>query len=293
MILLNELFGISKQTFDKEWTVCLNNDIKEDVCSLVDTNETSDRKERLLEHISWCKTVGSKRRFRAIDTDKCLQFIRLKGYSDRWLFLGTFYCKGVLSNPNGDKVYDLEKSQLYEKFAERLVVKYEKSTGDKQAKLSWNRYNSVEVIELLPDIYSKTVNPFPGYDSVRLDFSEMVRIFKTPYENWREALSVINGIYVIADRSNGKLYVGSTYGHDGVWQRWMSYVETNGHGGDVDLKPLVDKNERYALDNFQFTLVEYFFNIKKGKNDKVIIERESFWKEALLTRINEYGYNLN
>ena len=292
MILLNDLLCITQEQFKREWTVCLNNDISEDVCSLIDSNETNARKERLLEHISWCKKSGSNSRFRAINTDKCLQFLRIKGFSDRWLFLGAFDRKGETSFPDGHIVYDLEKNIIFDKYAERLVVKYVKTSGDKQAKLSWNRFTGMEVIGILPDIYSKTVNPFPGYDNIRLDFSEMVRIFKTPFENWKDALSVINGIYVIADRSNGKLYVGSTYGKDGVWQRWMSYVDTNGHGNDIDLKPLIDGNSNYAYDNFQFTLVEYFFNIKKGKNDSIIIEREKFWKEALLTR-TIYGYNHN
>lgn len=291
MIVLKDFFRITQEEY-LEWTVCLNHDIKEDICSLIDDNETSKRKKRLTEHISWCKTAGAKRRFRAINTEKSMHFLRIKGYSDRWLFLGVFNCMGTCFDSEGNEKYILERDSMFKEYAERLVVKYEKTQGDKQAVLGWNRFCSLEVLEILPTIYSKSNNPFPGYENITLDFSEMIRIFKTPYENWREALSIINGVYVISDQSNGKLYVGSTYGHDGVWQRWMSYVDTNGHGGNEDLKYLIDSNSDYAIKNFRFTLVEYFFNIKKGKNDKVIIERESFWKEALLTR-TEFGYNYN
>lgn len=290
MIPLKDFFNITETDFKRNWTACLNNDIKEDVCTLLDSNEKPERKARLEEHISWCRNAG-KSRFRVL-SDKSMHFLRVKGYSDRWLFLGAFDRVGTNVRPNGDEVYELKRSSDFDVYAERLVVKYTKTKGPKQAVLSWKKFCTVEVVELLPDIYSKTINPFPGYDDIKLDFTEMVRVFKTPYENWKEALSCINGIYVIADKSNGKLYVGSTYGHEGVWQRWMSYVETNGHGGDEDLKPLINNDPNYAINHFQFTLVEYFFNIKKGKNDKQIIKRESYWKETLLTR-QPWGYNHN
>ena len=96
MILLKDILSIPKEDFEKEWTVCLNNEISEDICSLIDDNETDARKARLLEHISWSKDAGGKRRFRVID-DKCLQFLRLKGFTDSWLFLGAFICKGEKS----------------------------------------------------------------------------------------------------------------------------------------------------------------------------------------------------
>lgn len=288
MILLDDFFKIANF---KEWTVCMNNDIKEDVCSLLDANETPERKKKLTDFISWKRNNNKTRNFRSIDTPKCLQFLRLKGFSDRWLFLGAFKQNGFYVDQNGNEIYNLERIPDFEMFSERLVVKYSKSSGDKQAKLSFKRYQRMEVLEILPDIFVKSYKSFPGYDNIRLSFSEMKRIFTTPYTNWKDALTVINGIYVIADKSNGKIYVGSTYGVDGVWQRWNSYVDTNGHGGDVELKALIDSDPNYALDNFQFSLVEYFFNIKKGKNDKIIIERESYWKEALLTR--SLGYNCN
>ena len=287
MILLNDLFGITQF---KEWTICLNNDVEEDICTLLDENETESRKQRLRNHIAHKKTRSQT--FRKIDTDKCLQFLRLKGYKDRWLFLGAFENKGSHMDREGIETYDLEMIDDYREYAERLIVKYTKTPGDKQAKLSEKRYLSMEVLEIVPDIYSRTYKPFQGYDRIRLSFTEMKRIFETPYLNWKEALSIVNGIYVITDKSNGKAYVGSTYGFEGVWQRWMKYVETNGHGGDTELKKLVENDPDYAIKYFQFSLVEFFFNIKKGKNNSIIIERENYWKEVLNTRILE-GYNKN
>lgn len=71
----------------------------------------------------------------------------------------------------------------------------------------------------------------------------------------------------------------------------MEHVSTNGHGGDKEPIPLVGSDSSYAFKYFRFTLIEHFFNIKKGNNDSIIIEREKYWKEALLTR--KHGYNRN
>ena len=45
----------------------------------------------------------------------------------------------------------------------------------------------------------------------------------------------------------------------------------------------------YARNNFKFALLEYR---SMKADDKIIIERENYWKETLLTR-GEYGYNKN
>ncbi|MBR2524631.1 MAG: GIY-YIG nuclease family protein [Clostridiales bacterium] len=288
MITLNDLFNLNDLD---EYTICLNNDIEEDVCSLLDPNETPERKASLTKYISWKKSNGINRHFRKIDTPKCLQFLRIRGTADKWLFLGAFKCMGFHTDGQGNEIYDLERISDHENFSERLIVTYCKSSGDKQAKLNWDRYLSMEVCEIMPDIFTRSYRPFPGYDSIRLSFPEMKRIFNTPYRNWQDALSVINGIYVIADSNTGKLYVGSTYGTDGLWNRWKCYVNTNGHGGDKDLKALTDADPDYADKYFRFTLIEYFFNIKNGQDNKEVIKRESFWKEALLAR--SAGYNNN
>ena len=93
-ILLQDLFNIKDP---QNWTICLNNDIKERIFSLLDQNEEETRKKRLLEHISWKQASDAKHAFRKIDTPFCLQFLRLEGHSDRWLFLGAFDRKGETS----------------------------------------------------------------------------------------------------------------------------------------------------------------------------------------------------
>ena len=72
--------------------------------------------------------------------------------------------------------------------------------------------------------------------------------------------------------------------------RWNEYASTR-HGNNVELKNLVDeKGEKYIEENFRYTILEIHKNLTP---DDTIIKRESFWKEILLTRNPDYGYNNN
>ena len=94
---------------------------------------------------------------------------------------------------------------------------------------------------------------------------------------------------MIVDKFNGKKYVGSAYGDSGIWSRWCTYINT-GHGYNDELVMLIEKNGiDYARKYFQFAILE----LRSMKtDDDTIINRESFWKEVLLTR-GIFGYNKN
>ena len=94
------------------------------------------------------------------------------------------------------------------------------------------------------------------------------------------ALSSVNGIYLIRDKSSGKLYVGSAYGEDGLYGRWLNYAH-NGHGGNKELKGL-DPNQ------FEFSILEI---IPPTSSAEEVIHRENRWKEKLGTRA--FGLNAN
>ena len=96
-------------------------------------------------------------------------------------------------------------------------------------------------------------------------------------------------VYLITDKNNGKQYVGSATGDYGMLlERWSSYV-SNGHGGNAELKELVSvKGFDYIKKNFQYSILE---NYNARTDDKLILARESWWKETLQTR--KYGYNAN
>ncbi len=71
-------------------------------------------------------------------------------------------------------------------------------------------------------------------------------------------------------------------------QRWSNYVE-NGHGGNIELKKLVEeKGFDYVKKYFQYSILE---NYNAKIDDHIILERESWWKDTLQSR--KHGYNAN
>ena len=147
--------------------------------------------------------------------------------------------------------------------------------------------NEFQVSEILKEEFAGEV--FCGYENINHDFSSLETIYKNTKQDWKAALENIKGIYLITDKRNGKKYVGSAYGDLGIWSRWYCYINT-GHGKNDELTKLIkQKGIEYARKYFRFTLLEYR-NMKT--DDKIIIERESYWKEALLSR-GQFGYNKN
>ncbi|HRJ80232.1 MAG TPA: GIY-YIG nuclease family protein, partial [Cyclobacteriaceae bacterium] len=120
-----------------------------------------------------------------------------------------------------------------------------------------------------------------------LNFDELKEIVTNGYGDWKRMLSGAKGIYLISDTKTGKLYVGSAYGEDGIWGRWNSYVSTNGHGGNKQLKELIAKKADYAK-NFQFSVLMI---LPKTITADQAIEKERLFKNKLGT--NSFGLNSN
>ena len=138
-----------------------------------------------------------------------------------------------------------------------------------------------EVVQILPDTFDNDI--FPGYDKVNVSWHELSRVISK--ESWKTALQNQKGIYLITDISTGKRYVVSAYGENMILGRWQAYVKT-GNGGNIELKNL---NFAYIKQNFKYSILDIF---KSTVDDRVIIERENWWKTLLLTR-GEFGYNKN
>jgi hypothetical protein len=56
------------------------------------------------------------------------------------------------------------------------------------------------------------VKPFCRYDKINHDFNVLESIFRIQRSDWKAALDNLKGVYLISDKSNGKLCVGSAYG---------------------------------------------------------------------------------
>ncbi len=168
----------------------------------------------------------------------------------------------------------------------RVIVKFHK---DFQTQGRWfnNICDELEVAQILPEIYDD--DQFEGYDNVCLSFDKLERIINRNKSIWINALSNQKAVYLITDTNNGKLYVGSATGNNGMLlQRWSDYV-SNGHGGNVELKEIVkQKGFDYVKNNFTYTILE---NYNSKVKDEYILKRESWWKDVLKTR--KFGYNSN
>jgi len=129
----------------------------------------------------------------------------------------------------------------------------------------------------------------PFSENINVSFRNLEHIYSINKTDWKSALSNLKGVYLITDLKTNKKYIGSAYGDQGIWQRWQSYI-SNGHGGNKLLKKLIkEESMAYAKKYYKFSLLE-FRGMKT--DDRVIIYRESFWKEVLNTR-GDFGYNDN
>ena len=204
-------------------------------------------------------------------------FLRLNS-ENLWLL---FHVSKVTKDLNlyNEPAYEYESLLEYEKYIGRLIVKF-KNKSQTMIRLATSVMDQCEVVQLLPDTFDNDI--FPGYDKVRISWSEMSRVIKK--EGWKTALENQKGVYLTTDTSNGKMYVGSAYGENMILGRWRSYVRT-GHGGNVELKKVTFA---HIKQHFEYSILDIF---KAKTDDDTILERESWWKSVLKTR--EFGYNQN
>ena len=201
--------------------------------------------------------------------------------TDVWLFGGVFR---VLAR-HADR-YEVEFADRGESFLGRLKLRSPYRNRTTRVNFE-NHYAELEVQEILREPYSGRV--FPGFEDIDLSFEELETLVRNERTDWKSALKSVKGIYLITDTNTGKRYVGSAYGGTGIWSRWCSYVAT-GHGGNVELEALIaDPNLEYCRQSFRFALLE---TRPALTSDEVIIAREGFWKQILLTR-GEQGLNRN
>lgn len=141
---------------------------------------------------------------------------------------------------------------------------------------------------ILEQPYDETETEFPGYENLNLSWSELKYVLNL--KTWQTALKNQKGVYLITDTATNKRYVGSAYGDTMLLGRWQSYAE-NGHGGNRELKALVEtQGLDYVKNNFRYSVLDIY---KSTTDDKTILDRESWWKEVLLTRNPKFSYNAN
>jgi hypothetical protein len=202
-----------------------------------------------------------------------------------WLFAGASDSLGSKWNARrGLYRYRMARRKGANELDGRLVVDF-KRTGRQSYLLCENWASALRVAEIRPE--RLRVRDFRGYSWTMLMKKESDTVVKQSVDSWRSALSHVAGVYVVADRKTGKLYIGSATAEDGIWGRWCAYSAT-GHGGSRELKDLLRRRGDRYTENFQFGVLE-IADSHASVND--VLNRESHWKELLLTR--EHGYNAN
>jgi hypothetical protein len=204
---------------------------------------------------------------------------------DQWLLFDISEVTKDLNKFN-DVGYEHKTISEYEKYFGRIIIKYHNisynmirnAINDNDSKT--NLICECEVIKILEDTFDNDI--FPGYENVDLSWDELKRVVEK--DAWKSTLENQKGVYLINDTNNGKMYVGSAYGETMILGRWKNYI-ANGHGGNQELKELdFDYIKRY----FKYSILDIF---KSTVDDKIIINRESWWKNVLQTR--RFGYNKN
>lgn len=197
----------------------------------------------------------------------------------RWLFGGIYKVVGRHATYN-----DVELTDQYQGYIGRLLIHHPGPGIQGRAFLPDRYYSDLLISQIFDKAYSG--EEFCGCEKINHEFAVLEPIFKQGRADWKAALRDLKGVYLIVDKKNGKMYVGAAYGDSGIWSRWLSYLET-GHGGNKELKGLIkQKHIAYARKNFKFSLLEIH---SKRTDDEVILDRESYWKDVLLSR--DFGYN--
>ena len=187
---------------------------------------------------------------------------------------------------SGGVSFEGKEIEKYKPFFGRVIVQYHK-TSMAQGRYFSELQDELVVNQILPDVYDG--EDFPGYDKVRLSYAQLEVIIRCGKKDWIAALSNQKAVYLITDKNTGKLYVGSATSDSGMLlQRWSNYV-ANGHGGNKELFELVEREGfDYVKKHFQYAILE---NYNAKVEDRIILIRESWWKETLQTRV--WGYNSN
>jgi len=169
--------------------------------------------------------------------------------------------------------YNLNLTSIMLDVSQRLVIEWGKST------VSWVQAKNKDVVQVKP---ANSIGDFASYDSILLSYDDLRKLMKDTDSNvsWVNALSSVNGVYLIRHKKDGRLYVGSAYGRGGILSRWASYARS-GHGGNKLLKGL-DPHQ------FEFSVLEISPSTMSADD---VIARENRWKDCLGTR--EYGLNDN
>ncbi|MBD5372953.1 MAG: GIY-YIG nuclease family protein [Bacteroides sp.] len=216
------------------------------------------------------------------DVDYMVAFIGEKGTTAR--FVGVYKVGNKVDSPYipDDIICDMEVVAAFEPLTHSVVIDWGKSTVSWCQDFDTQFKPVIRIDEGFED--ADGVPRFVSYYDTLLSFDQLRAVINSNNDNpWHTALRSVNCIYLISDVENGRHYVGSTYGENGIWGRWETYVKTGGHGDNVELK-------KYSPQNFQWSILEVLpINITADQ----AVDRENLYKQKLMSRHKVTGYNQN
>lgn len=218
-----------------------------------------------------------------------VSIIPLKTSPTEWIFAGAYEVLDVAQHPSSGWVYSTEEIELTKALSGKVIVSYVRK-GRNTVRLGEEIASLLEVVELRRS--PLLVEPFISAQRVRITKDQLDKIVEVREPNWVSGLSSVRGIYVISDLRTGKLYVGKATsslgeGTGGIWSRWEYYSRTC-HGDNEELKALLVREGLEYAKNFQYSVLEV---CGSSQTESEISDRETHWKEVLLSR--GFGYNLN
>ena len=221
--------------------------------------------------------------------------IQLPGSGTQWLFAGAYQSRGCVEVPYGNGMawkYELHRLAAYDEVRGRLVVEHDRrgrrasyrlgNSEDPVTKASFDTELTVRELRARP----LGLPQFPGFKQVLLDFATLQQIVAQAEPSWKTALSAVSGIYLITDTGEGKLYVGSAGGVEGIWGRWCQYLD--GHGGNRELRLLAGDRGVEHAHSFRFSILE---TADTSASPLDLLKREAHWKVVLQSRL--FGHNAN
>ena len=221
------------------------------------------------------------------DAEYVLSFAQYYPYgSNYYMFGGLYKIEKIIPEVYDQIGYKLTLQNEFKEYIKRLIIKLDRPVGrdiyNKPFESVQRDFNP-EVYEITP---SARLSDFNGFNNVLLLHKDLQIIAKYEAPEWKNALENVKGIYAITDISNGKIYIGSATGKNGIWHRWCSYAK--GLTGDnKDFKNIVkEKGEDYIKNNFTYAILEIFD--MKTKDD-YIIRREHHWMKVFQTK--KFGMN--
>lgn len=178
---------------------------------------------------------------------------------------------------------ELEKLPGFDKYRDRLIIDWMTPRG------WYHNYKTTTAKVLLQILPINFVSDFPGLMNIKVSYQELEKIIHYPesHPQWRESLQHLQAIYLILDTESGNQYIGTTFGDNGLWNRWESYVRGDRTGGNIEFKALKEKDHHFYR-HFQYSILEV---LSKTADKHYCIAQETLWKDKLGTRA--FGLNRN